>query len=387
MSLAKRRQSVSVKGLGTAEVRSITDAETNFSDIGYLDSSVFPEDVSNVEDIQDEAGNFVDQKEISRIVKARLNLLQSGIDEVNLLRNADGKYYAVRYCGLLNSGEFQYFCFENAKIVPGFTKNYTPGKQILPVLIGSLKQADSAFNIPTYHLLQTDGAIRTQNLQLWTSPRHGYNSETTKLLDASGFLRHGTLNADFATIWQQTTTPAEFLRFDGSNDEVNFGDILNDDGSKDWAYEGWVRVQGANGTLQEIIAKKLQSFGNNIGWSISRYTDNKVMFTLADEFGRAEAKSTGTLLQNVWNHFFVAVDRNGNATLYLAGVAGTPISVSTIASAINSHNLYFGRDNTNFGQVDLGDVRIYDFGAGGLPSDISTIALNHYNAEKAKYGL
>ena len=90
MGLGKRRQSIPVRGLGTCEIRSITDGETEFSDIGYLDSSIFPEDISNVEDVVDEAGNpFTDTNYVPvgqsnpDNLNANANLQVSNVDVSN----------------------------------------------------------------------------------------------------------------------------------------------------------------------------------------------------------------------------------------------------------------------------------------------------------------
>jgi len=200
-------------------------------------------------------------------------------------------------------------------------------------------------------------------------------------------LPDGTLNSDYAAIWQQGT-PAEFLRFDGTNDELNFGDVLDDDASADFVIECWVRVQGADASLQEIFAKKSAYGDNTAGYALVRTTGNKIAFKVAGGASNAEVVTSASLLQNVWKHVAVTIDRNGNMQTYLNGVAdGTPVSVSAIPTAQNALNLYAGRDGTNYGQVDTGDVRVFTFGAGGLPSDIATTLLDHYNAEKSFYGL
>ena len=54
---------------------------------------------------------------------------------------------------------------------------------------------------------------------------------------------------------------------------------------------------------------------------------------------------------------------------------------------ITSIPLRTGRDETNFGQIDIDTVRHHTYGAGNLPADIDTIMLRHFNGERAYYGV
>jgi hypothetical protein len=149
------------------------------------------------------------------------------------------------------------------------------------------------------------------------------------------------------------------------------------------------RVVAADGTQQEVLAKKNLLSDDNAGWGIFRSTGNVLTFKFSD--GSAPSytpANTTTSLQNVWRHFAVTVDRNGYATTYLNGVAdGTPVDISGLTSGANAVSLYLGRDGTNFGQVDLGGVRIYRFAAGALPSNAATIIANNFAAERALFGI
>lgn len=385
MPVGKSRLRLAVRGLGKLEVKESVDAD--FSEVGYLDSSAVNID-SKMEEIMDEAGGVSQFLSRGKIVSLQSQLLQVGKDEMDLLRLAEGKEYAIRYSGMNNAQQFQYWCLEKAIIDSSLSKEYQTSKQLLQLRALARKQADLSYDVPEVYLKEAAAEIRTKDLKLWTDPILDLNTETTKLLDISGFARHGTLSSAFGTIWQQTTTPKEFLRFDGAVDQVSFGDILNDDGSADFMIECWVRVQAADATKQEILSKKALIDDISAGFSVYRTTGNLLSFRIGSGAASVVVSNAATTLQNVWKLFAVAIDRNGNATPYLNGVAdGTPASVAAIATGTNALNLYLGRDGTNFGQVDVGAVRHYIFGAGNLPSDIATIALNHYNAEKAFYGL
>lgn len=383
MGLQKDRTRQHVKGLGDLEVRQVepTNAAA-FDNVGYLDEAgtdVIDDYV--MEEIKDESGNLVNVLEQSHKVTLATNLSQTSLEEVNLIKGAEGKCFAIRYFGKASPTRFQYFCIEKGKINPSVPLGYKPGKRTLPLRAWALNQ-NLAADLPEYYMAETMGEIRIKDLQLWVNPRLALKSATQNIVDISGYARHGVATADYATMWGT----AGFLRFDGSNDAVNFGSVLNDDASADFMIETWVRVMGADGSLQEIAAKK-DATANTAGFALYRSAANKMLFVLGSGSANASLSSTGSVLQNVWKHVAVAVDRNGSATIYVNGTADGTLSVAAIGSGTNALPLYLGRDNTNFGQVDIDMARIYTFGAGGLPADMATIISRHFAAERSYYGV
>lgn len=392
MAISRDRKRIIVRGLGLLEVLQVDPTpDTEFADVGYIKSTAFTDEQAS-EPIVDERGDLADVKVQSQTVTLESQMQQTTKDEVDLIRNADGKIYALRYSGSPQPDRGEYWCVEQARIVPMQSLTFQPGERNIPLKGYSIFLSDEkGFAVPYYYMNEMAKPMRVKNLHLWTDPILGHNSETAKILDISGFGRHGTLNSDFAAIWQQTTTPKEFLRFDGVNDQVDFTDInaLDDDGVGDFVIEVWVRIQAANGIKTVILSKKSSIDTIGAGYAIFRQvTSNLLGFKLDDSLASTAILNSTTTLQNVWRHFAVSVDRNGNATPYLNGaVDGAATSVAAIASGANALSLFIGRDAVLFGQVDIGAVRIYRFGAGGLPSDIATIILNHFDGEKAKFGL
>lgn len=391
MGLGKYRTRFSAKGLGNLEVREVSpSAGTEFLNAGYLgEEGTEVGEVYEQELHRDETGAVANVDNHSRLVTLATNLKQVGLDEINLIRDAKDKIHALRYSGMVNPDLFQYYCMEQARINPNLTRGFKPGKNPLPFRATALRQDDSSFAIPELYVAETAGKIRTENLQLWVSPRHGYTSETAKLLDISGWARHGTLNSDFAAIWQQTTNPAEFLRFDGVNDQCDFGNIITMNSTDDFLFELWVRIQAANGVTVYCMGKRAGIVAENVGWMILRHSvNNNMRFYIGDGSASGVVIASATTLQNIWTHVAFAIDRNGNGQAYINGVAsGDAVAVSGVGNSSESANLYLGRVAATFGQIDMGDVRAYNFGAGGLPSDIATIIANHFAAERGYYGV
>lgn len=389
--LGKNRLRSFVRGLGNMQVREREPAnDPNFSNVGYLKNTTTTDEPTMV-DIMPETGHMIDYKMQSRKTGGNTNLQQTGIDELNLIRQAEGKIYAVRYHGVQDEQgtAFLYYCFETVRLNPTISQNYQPGERLLPLAWVGLKDESLQYDLPEYYLIGTNGEIEIEKLQLWLDSRQELNLATARVLDVSGFSRHGLISSDFATIW---TLGGEirFLRLDGVNDAVDHGNILSMNGTDDFAFEAWVRPQGADGVEQEIMGKKADYATNSAGWGITRHVVNGIGFKISDGAVSAQILSAnGTVLQNVWKFLRVSIDRNGNGQIYLNGIAsGAPVSVAGIGGGSSSSDtLYIGRIGSLFGQVDIASVRVYNYGSGGLPANDAAIALRHFNAEKSFFGL
>lgn len=383
--MSKNRQSIFAKGLGKLEIKEVEPtAAAAFSDAGYIKSTTITDDFGAV-DVQDETGNIVQTVSQARKVTAENQLLQSSAEEFALLTGAASKVHAIRYSGVTNGGKFQYFVFPSARIKPGFTANYQVGERLLPLSATAIVDSSLGYDVPPYMMAEANAEIRTESMQLFVDPKYDWNTGSVKLLDMSGFGRHGTLSpsGDVAAHWGQ----ADVLRFDGTDDCVAFGDVCNLAALEDFMIEAWVRVVAADGTLQEILSKKSAS-GTSAGFSLVRTAGNRIQAELGDGTDHPTVTGSTNVLQNVWHHVALSGNRAGNAQLYLDGATdGAAVSITAVDSMSNAIDLYLARLSTGYGQVDLGAVRIYNFGSAGLPSDIATIIARHYAAEKAHYGL
>lgn len=383
--MAKNRQSIFAKGLGKLEVKEIEPtAAAAFDNAGYIKSTTITDDFGAVE-VQDETGNVVQSVSQARKVTAEHQLMQSSQAEFDLLVGAAGKVHAIRYSGVTNAGKFQYFAFPSARITPGFTANYQVGERLLPLRATAIVDSSLGYDVPPYFMAEADAEIRTESLQLFADPKYDWTVGSVKLLDMSGFGRHGTLApaGDVAAHWGQ----ADILRFDGTDDCVSFGNVCNLDADDDFLIELWLRVVAADGTAQEVLSKKSAS-GTSAGFSLIRTTGNKIQAELGDGTDHPTVTGGTNFLQNVWHHVALAGNRAGNAQLYLDGaVDGSAVSITAVGDMTNAIDLYLARLSTGYGQVDTGAVRLYNFGASGIPSDIATIAARHYAAEKSHYGL
>lgn len=394
MSIGRNREKFSSKGLGNLQIKENSpSADTEFSNFGELDETTITKE-SPHELLKTEKGYVVNALPMEDVYTLTSNLLQVGYDEISYIKDATGKLHCLRYYGVMNEyNRFQYYCIPCGRIDPSVNRKFMRGKQILPLRVFMLKQDEYTYDIPEKYLIETDNEIYIPNLHLWIDARLGLNNDTSKILDISGWERHGDVApvGDVATIWQ-AGTPTYFLRLDGSDDYVSFGDILDDDASGDFVIEGWFAVKEADSGTVIFLSKKSDYDDHSAGFVLYRHTDNTVIFKLSDGDSSASIVSAGTILQNTWKHILVSVDRNGNGQVYINGAAsGNAVSVASETTAANSVNLLLGREGTSsspvYSQIDIGNLRIYRFAAGGLPSTIATIAATHYAAERNYYGV
>jgi hypothetical protein len=392
MSLGQNRRRIHVKGLGNAEIREVDPSTgASFENLGFI-KSVTINDEYDMVDLINDSGHQVNYLPSSRKVSGVIELLQTSEDEINLLIESVAKLHVLRYHGAAGSTTGQWFCFNEIRLDPGVNLEFKVGERTLAVPFSGLYQEEASPSEPMYFLAEATRDMLMSGLELWLAPHLGYNQGTVAVLDISGFRRHGTIDptGEASQIWSaaDTPTPKYFLDFDGTGDLVQCGDVCDDDGSKDMIVEAWVRVQETDATLARIVGKKALVAGTGAGWFLYRNTSNQAEFSHGDGDSEVTANSTATFLQNVWAHVAAVIDRNGNVQMYVNGAAsGSPVPIATQTTGTNAEDLQLAADGSEQDEVDIGDVRVYQYAAGALPANVATMLLNHYNGEKARYGL
>lgn len=111
------------------------------------------------------------------------------------------------------------------------------------------------------------------------------NPLTTIALDSSPFATHGTLqNFDLPTAWtdgEANSLVSGALLFDGSDDFINYGDILNFDSSSSFSFDAWVN-RTAIGTIMTIGGRQdLAEVVGIPGYWLGFDSDNSLWFELS----------------------------------------------------------------------------------------------------------
>ena len=129
MALAKARTRINVKGGGTLKIRELSPtASDTFLDVGYVTSDILLDEPSMVDSV-DEAGQFIDTKSGAQKVTWKAILKQTSIDEINLLKNAVGKYYDLFYSVVLAGGNTQEFRVWLCKLKPLINLEFSAAKE------------------------------------------------------------------------------------------------------------------------------------------------------------------------------------------------------------------------------------------------------------------
>jgi hypothetical protein len=166
MALQRDRSRINVKGGGLMKIRQIAPAASDsFLDVGYIKDSELGDAFTMVDSIND-AGKFIDTNAGAHKVVWKTTLMQSSIDEINLIRTAEGKYFDLYYSCPLANGNVQEFSAAIVKIKPGAVlafKSATERNIAIEITFlspgGAFTRTPTAFNVVSgVEYVLTEGA-------------------------------------------------------------------------------------------------------------------------------------------------------------------------------------------------------------------------------------
>jgi hypothetical protein len=156
--------------------------------------------------------------------------------------------------------------------------------------------------------------------------------------------------------------------FDGINDYVSMGDVLDFNYDEEFSISAWVKCD----TLLRLntIAAKLEGASNYRGWQFYIASDNKINLAFIDTLSNLTSFSSPAVISStgVWYH--VAATKPVSATtgwkIYLNGVSQTLAddSVGTLASStLNAVDLSIGGRSTivdGYFDGEIDEVALFD---------------------------
>ena len=173
------------------------------------------------------------------------------------------------------------------------------------------------------------------------------------------------------------------MEFDGVNDYVSMGNVLDKDGTEAFSISAWVKY--TSGSSIAIVAKN--DSGTPSGYSLfSQAVGGINWYPATSAGGYIQVKSSNGVNDGDWHHVLATYDGSGNASgakIYIDGSLDTTIVTDTATgSSSNSTDLQIGaRDGTGlpfYGSID--DVAIFNTDKSasassiynsGVPSDLS----------------
>ena len=176
--------------------------------------------------------------------------------------------------------------------------------------------------------------------------------------------------------------------FDGINDVVGFGNILNI-GLNSWTMSCWVKFNGASGVLG-IMGKT--SFRSNVGRYSIYIEDNNIYAFFQPLTNNVITTSITPYLDNKFHNLVMTIDRTSMAYFYVDGISvGTPLNVSSTSNInlnTSTDNFYIGSYATNTGQTpdyffngNIGQASIYNRAL------TTAEVIANFNALRTRFGL
>lgn len=179
----------------------------------------------------------------------------------------------------------------------------------------------------------------------------------TSALDSSGNNNTGTLTN--GPTWQSASNckVGSCLSFDGANDYVDVGNVLNMSTSS-FSLSVWFKSTAL--LTQSLIFKEINSgLPNRVGYSLyTRASNPYISFVIGDG-----TNLINPTCPNVFNdgnyHQLVVTKDSSNASIYMDGLSCNSAGSSLIGNISNSTNLKFG-GGIGYLNGFLDDVRIYN---------------------------
>jgi hypothetical protein len=135
------------------------------------------------------------------------------------------------------------------------------------------------------------------------------------------------------------------LTFDGSNDNLNFGDNY-DAGTGSLTLAVWFKSTAS--TEQNIIGKRNDYYETDDGYELGITSSGNIRYFFGDGAASSSGMTSGVdYSDGNWHHACVSIQRGTSATLYLDGKSGGTFSVANVTGDNNAGtNLYIGGGST-----------------------------------------
>jgi hypothetical protein len=159
---------------------------------------------------------------------------------------------------------------------------------------------------------------------------------------------------------------------------ITTGDIL---------LEAWIKIDTLSG--DRII---LQKYDGTTGYKffVNGENLNVTVGDGSDVVTTTTNLSAGTITDNDWHYVGATIDKSDKVKIYVDDTEATAYSAQGVITAVgdisNSSDFFIGGNNSTDSLVgSIDEIRVWDFGVSGLPSDITTIVYNHFRYAHAVY--
>ena len=226
--------------------------------------------------------------------------------------------------------------------------------------------------------------IVTDNLVLALDAANtkSYGGSGTTWTDLSGNGNNGTLtNMDGSNL---NTSNGGYFTFDGSNEYVNIGNVLN---QYPITISAWTKTNSTSETLKvDVVNKYTASSANGYRLALSSNGISGYYFRVSGSYTNNYDTEYGTVSTNTWYHIAMTVDSSGIKFYINGSLVGSNTWIGTAGAPTTTTNLSLGYypGNTAGGQYydgEISQVSIYNKAL--TASEIQ----QNYNALRGRYGI
>ncbi len=209
---------------------------------------------------------------------------------------------------------------------------------------------------------------------------------TLKDISVSGY--NGTLNGGGGF----NSANGGSITFDGVDEFINLGNILDQNGSNPFTISSWFRLNIIN--QNHAIFAKEENIPNYLGYMIYVRTDNRFTFALINNLSTTPIDgfivgSTTTANANQWYNLTVSYDGsklNTGVKIYLNSVIETNNYINgttLVGSSSNSLNTRIGTRDSNGVPLNgrISNIQVYNRALS------ATEILQNYNATRTRFGV
>ena len=229
-------------------------------------------------------------------------------------------------------------------------------------------------------------ALYTSNFTPTKGPLE--NISNTKLLtcqgssitDASDSSHTITANGNAAAVYNDVS----YFDFDGTNDYVNFGNILN---QFPITISAWTKTNSTSETLKvDVVNKYTAASANGYRLALSSNGISGYYFRVSGSYTNNYDTEYGTVSTNTWYHIAMTVDSSGIKFYINGSLVGSNTWTGTAGAPTTTTNLSLGYypGNTAGGQYydgEISQVSIYN------KVLTSTEIIKNFNALRGRYGI
>ena len=277
------------------------------------------------------------------------------------------KYYVVSGCGGATT------------VLHVLHETLIAGRQTIYMYYGNLN-ADNGFEAADFSTVASNYTISATGSEETTPGPVAYwkfdEGQGQTINDQTTHRNAGTLGATSAVTTDDPTwieegrcVSGKCLQFDGSNDVVNMGDVLDFERTNAFSFNFWVKSPAGSGSL--FVVAKQDNYNTGEGYHVSLLNTGIVQFFLANHgtANRIDIRGTTNVRDNKWHHVTTTYSGSSSASgvkIYVDGKAETTTTVADNLSGttLTSENFQIGcREGCTLlwynGFID--DLKIYPY--------------------------